>query len=73
MVSVTSQARHYFHSFTIIESVLFTLKAQSVKVRIMRQLSDLRRENTQKKVLILGAGYVTPPVVDYLSSQGKSN
>jgi len=35
-----------------------------------RYISDLRREKTQKKVLILGAGYVTPPVVDYLSSQG---
>ena len=34
---------------------------------------DLRElnENCQKKVLILGAGYVTPPVVDYLSSQGE--
>ena len=30
---------------------------------------DMRRD--KKKVLILGAGYVTPPVVDYLASQGK--
>ena len=31
---------------------------------------DLRRD--PQKVLILGAGYVTPPVVDYLSSKGKN-
>ena len=29
----------------------------------------MRRD--KKKVLILGAGYVTPPVVDYLASQGR--
>ena len=29
----------------------------------------MRRD--KKKVLILGAGYVTPPVVDYLASQGN--
>jgi len=33
-----------------------------------RYISDMRRD--KKKVLILGAGYVTPPVVDYLASQG---
>lgn len=30
----------------------------------------MRKDKESKKVLILGAGYVTPPVVDYLSSQG---
>ena len=32
------------------------------------KMKDLRKE--KKKVLILGAGYVTPPVVDYLISKG---
>ena len=38
------------------------------KTIIIKMKQDLRKENQTKKVLILGAGYVTPPVVDYLSS-----
>ena len=35
-----------------------------------RYISDLRNMNDSKSVLILGAGYVSAPVVDFLASKG---
>ena len=36
-----------------------------------RYISDMRNMNDSKSVLILGAGYVSAPVVDFLASKGK--
>ena len=42
-----------------------------VRPEVKNIAKDMRRD--KKKVLILGAGYVTPPVVDYLASQGEKS
>jgi hypothetical protein len=41
------------------------------KNSIFRYISDMRAAQTSSKsILVLGAGYVSAPVVDYLSSKG---